>query len=310
MVSPRLITVQGATASGKSGLALALARAWDAEIIGADSMQVFAGMVVGTAAPAQAEMQSVPHHLVGCWQPDEEVSAARWSDAVDALIAERPEQRFIIVGGSNMWIRLWLQGLVGTPPADDAVRARLEQLDQDELRSRLQACDPLAAAKIHGNDRYRTVRALAHFEQTGEPLGQAHQEHGWGKPRYSCLRVALLPERPWLHRRIERRAEIMYAQGLVDEAVRLRERFGAIKPLSVLGYRDALALADGEIEASEALHRTQRDTRRYAKSQETWIRKEAVEVLKTTADSNDRSSQLLAAEVLEMLAGSTPEPSG
>jgi tRNA dimethylallyltransferase len=310
MVSPRLITVQGATASGKSGLALALARAWNAEIIGADSMQVFAGMEIGTAAPTLAEVQAVPHHLIGCWQPDEEVSAARWSDAVDALIRAHPDQRFIIVGGSNMWIRLWLQGLVRAPPADDAVRARLEELTQDELRARLQACDPLATAKIHANDRYRTVRALAHYEQTGEPLGQAHHEHGWGKPRYPCLRVALLPERPWLHGRIERRAEIMYADGLVDEAVSLRERYGAIKPLSVLGYRDALALADGEIDASEALHRTQRDTRRYAKSQETWIRKDAVEVLRKSDDSTDRSSESLAAEVLELLAGPTPKALG
>ncbi len=294
MVPPRLTLIQGATASGKSGLALALARAWDAEIIGADSMQVFAGMVIGTASPSAVEQSLVPHHLIGCWQPDEAVSVARWSDAVDALLKERPEQRFIIVGGTNMWIRLWLQGQIDAPAVDEHLRQELEQLETEVLRAQLESVDPASAQTIHAHDRYRMIRALAHAKQTGQLLSTVRQEHGWGTPRYSCFRVGLLPERAWLHDRIAQRAKAMYAQGLAEEALGLRERFGAIRPLNVLGYRDALELCDGAITQEEALHRTTRDTRRYAKSQETWLRKEPLEILGEAGALKSSDAQDLA----------------
>jgi tRNA dimethylallyltransferase len=298
MVPPRLTLIQGATASGKSGLALALAQAWDAEIIGADSMQVFRGMQIGTAAPTQAEQRLVKHHLVGCWAPDEPVNVARWADAVDCLINERPEQRFVIVGGTNMWIRLWLQGQVDSPPVDEQIRQRLELLETCDLRSQLEQADPQSASKIHGNDRYRMVRALAHLEQTGLPLSSAHQAHDWGEPRYDCFRLGLLPNRAWLHERIGRRAIAMYRDGLVDEAVGLREDYGLIRPLRVLGYRDALDLADGKISYDEALHLTQRDTRRYAKNQETWLRKESVDILGEAGQLIESDSDRLAKQAI------------
>jgi tRNA dimethylallyltransferase len=307
VVPPRLTVIQGATASGKSALAIALAKAWGAEIIGADSMQVFDAMQIGTAAPSLGERDGVTHHLIGCWQANEAVSAARWSAAVDVLLAERPQQPFIIVGGSNMWIRLWLQGLVDAPAADDEVRRQLDGLSSDELAAKLRHVDPQSAEKIHSNDRYRMLRALAHFETTGTSLAAARSEHGWGEPRYRVLRLALLPERSWLHARIERRAEMMYAEGLLTEALSLRQRFGEIQPLKVLGYRDALALADGRISADEALRLTQRDTRRYARNQETWIRKDGAHVMGGAGTMKERSADSLAAEVIEALvAGGLP----
>ena len=299
MVPPRLTLIQGATASGKSGLALALAQAWDAEIIGADSMQVFAGMVIGTAAPSTAEQHLIPHHLIGCWQPDEPVSVTRWSDAVDALLKERPEQRFIIVGGTNMWIRLWLQGQLDAPPVDELMRRELELQETEALRAQLESVDPASAQTIHAHDRYRMIRALAHAKQTGQLLSTVRQEHGWGAPRYSCFRLGILPERAWLHDRIAQRAKAMYADGLVQEALGLRERFGAIRPLNVLGYRDALELADGAINEDEALHRTTRDTRRYAKSQETWLRKEPLEILGEAGALKHSGAQDLTRMALE-----------
>jgi tRNA dimethylallyltransferase len=302
VVSPRLTVIQGATASGKSALAIALAKVWGAEIIGADSMQVFESMHVGTAAPSLDERAEVKHHLIGCWQANEAVSAARWSSAVDSLLADRPQQPFIIVGGSNMWIRLWLQGLVDAPAADNDLRRQLDGLSSDELAAKLRHVDPQSADKIHSNDRYRMLRALAHFETTGMSLAEARREHGWGEPRYRVLRLALLPERAWLHARIEARAEMMYAEGLVDEAVSLRQRFGDIQPLKVLGYRDALSLADGRISGAEALRLTQRDTRRYARNQETWIRKDGAHVIGGAGTMKERSGDSLAAEIIEGLA--------
>ena len=300
MVPPRLTLIQGATASGKSGLALALAQAWDAEIIGADSMQVFRGMEIGTAAPTQAEQVLVRHHLVGCWEPDQPVNVARWADAVDRLIKERPLQRFVIVGGTNMWIRLWLQGQADSPPVDEQIRQCLELLETPELRSRLEQLDPRSASKIHSNDRYRMVRALAHLEQTGTPLSAAHQAHDWGEPRYDCFRLGILPNRAWLHERIARRAEAMYRDGLVDEAVGIRDRYGMIRPLRVLGYRDALDLRDGKISDQEALHLTQRDTRRYAKNQETWLRKESIDILGEAGQLAEPDSERLAARAIAL----------
>ncbi|MEE2836314.1 MAG: tRNA (adenosine(37)-N6)-dimethylallyltransferase MiaA [Myxococcota bacterium] len=304
MVPPRLTVIQGATASGKSGLAVALAQAWDAEIIGADSMQVFRGMTVGTAAPTQAEQRGVPHHLIGCWDPSESVSVRRWSDAVDALVEGHPERRYVIVGGTNMWIRLWLQGQVGAPEVDEGVRASLERLETEELYLSLKRLDSESAAVIHARDRYRIVRALAHFEQTGTRLSQARQAHGWGEPRHRCFRLGLLPQRAWLHERINRRAEQMYRQGLVDEAVALRSRYGAIRPLSVLGYRDALELADGGIDYEEALHRTRRDTRRYAKNQETWLRKEPLELLGEAGALCEEDAEVLAQRAIALWSSS------
>lgn len=298
MVPPRLTVIQGATASGKSGLALALAQAWGAEIIGADSMQVFRGMQIGTAAPTPAEQALITHHLIGCWAPNEPVDVVRWADAVDQLINERPQQRFVIVGGTNMWIRLWLQGQADSPPVDEKIRQRLELLEVSDLHAQLEEVDPQSASKIHGNDRYRMVRALAHFEQTGLPLSAAHQAHDWGEPRYPCFRLGLLPNRAWLHERIGRRAEAMYRDGLVDEALGIRGRYGMIRPLRVLGYRDALDLADGQLTQQEALHRTQRDTRRYAKNQETWLRKEPIEILGEAGVLAESDSQLLAQQAI------------
>jgi tRNA dimethylallyltransferase len=280
VTAPRLIVLQGATGCGKTALALALAEALDGEIIGADSMQVFEHMNVGTAAPTAADRGRCAHHMVHCWQPDEGVSAGRWVGQAEALIAARPEQTFVVTGGTNLWIRLLLQGLAGdVPVADDAARVALEAEDNATLRQRLERVDPQSAAKIHPNDRYRMVRALAHFDTTGEAIGKARAEHGWGAPRYEAVRLSIQPPRDWLHERIGRRAELMYRSGLVEEAVGLRQRYGAIKPLTVLGYRDALAFADGAIERAEAIRLTARDTRRYARNQESWIRKEPTTVL-------------------------------
>jgi tRNA dimethylallyltransferase len=280
VTGPRLVVLQGATACGKTALALALAEALDAEVIGADSMQVFEHMQVGTAAPTEADLARRSHHMVHCWQPDEEVSAGRYVRQVEQLLAARPEQRFVITGGTNLWIRLVLQGLAeNVPVADDTVRSAIEAQDNDSLRQRLVAVDPHSAEKIHPNDRYRMVRALAHFDTTGEPIGKLRAEHGWGAPRYDALRLSIQPPRDWLHERIGRRAELMYRSGLVEEAVGLRDRYGAIKPLTVLGYRDALAFADGTIDRAEAIRLTARDTRRYARNQESWIRKEPTTVL-------------------------------
>ena len=290
MVSPRLIVVQGATASGKSDLALSLAEALDAEIIGADSRQVVEGMVIGTAAPTVTEKARIPHHMIGCWKPGEEVSAGRWLRAVEDLLEERPDQTFVVVGGTALWVRLLLQGAVSVEPIPAEVRAEVAGLDDESLRSELDQVDPKAAASIHPNDRYRMERALGHFRVTGEALGSKRAAHDWGEVRYPAVRIALMPPRDWLHDRIETRAAAMFGEGLVEEAVGLRARYGKVRPLDAIGYRQALAVADGTLDEGTAIALTARDTRRYARNQETWLRKEPVTQI-TVTDGEDRLQQ-------------------
>ena len=287
MVSPRLIIVQGATASGKSELALSLAEEMGAEIIGADSRQVVEGMVIGTAAPTVTEKARIPHHMIGCWKPGEEVSAGRWLRAVEGLLESRPEQSFVVVGGTALWVRLLLQGAVAVEPIPAEIRAEVAALDDGALLEQLSEADPVAAASIHPNDRYRLERALGHFRCTGEALGSKRAEHDWGQARYPAIRLALMPPRDWLHDRIEKRAAVMFGEGLVEEAIGLRARYGKVRPLDAIGYRQALAVADGTMDECAAIALTARDTRRYARNQETWLRKEPVTVISAT-DGEDR----------------------
>ncbi|MEC7752267.1 MAG: tRNA (adenosine(37)-N6)-dimethylallyltransferase MiaA [Myxococcota bacterium] len=296
MVSPRLIVVQGATASGKSELALQLAEALGAEIIGADSRQVVEGMVIGTAAPSVDEKARIPHHMIGCWKPGDEVSAGRWLRTVEDLLEGRPDQPFVVVGGTALWVRLLLQGAISVEPIPAEIRAEVAALDETTLREQLKKVDPQASASIHPNDRYRLERALGHFKASGKALGAKRAEHDWGEPRYPSVRLALMPPRDWLHDRIECRAAAMFGEGLVEEAVGLRARYGKVRPLDAIGYRQALAVADGTLDEGTAIALTARDTRRYARNQETWLRKEPVTAI-TVTDGEGRLER--AQEILQ-----------
>jgi tRNA dimethylallyltransferase len=273
-----VIAVVGPTASGKSAAALQLAVERGGEIISCDSVQVYRGLDVGTAKPTAEERARVPHHLIDVVDPDEPFSAARWAELADRAIAEvRARGREpIVVGGTGLYLRALRFGLVDAPPRDVALRERLydeERAHPGALHARLGAVDPESAARLQPRDLVRLVRALEVEALTGVPLSRHHAAHA--PVERHATQVLVLDPRAELDARIAARTAAMIAAGLADETRALVERYGAALPaLSSVGYRETVALLDGRLTAAEWAPAIVRSTRRYARRQRTWFRKE------------------------------------
>jgi tRNA dimethylallyltransferase len=272
--------LSGATAIGKTGVGVALARRLGAEIIALDSMTVYRGMDIGTAKPTAEERSAVPHHLLDIVDPADEFSVAQYVDAaaatVDAIRARGREVLF--VGGTPLYLKSLLRGLFDGPPADWELRheieEELEQVGQAALHERLMQVDPVAASAIHPHDTRRMIRALEVFRATGEPLSHQQLTFDDGRPADECRVFVLRRERGELHRRIEGRVEAMIDVGLLDEVRSLTaggKRLGRTASQAV-GYREALAYLAGEGSRAEMIQRIKVRTRRFAKRQGTWFR--------------------------------------
>lgn len=275
----RIVVIGGVTASGKTAAALELARRLGGELIGADSVQVFRGLDIGSAKPTREELGEVPHHLIDILDPSEELDAARYARLADAAIAEVAARGRapIVVGGTGLWIRALLRGLVELPAVDEPLRAALEaeadRLGAPALHARLREVDPLAGARIHPNDRLRIVRALEVFQQTGRALGALHAEHALGAPRYEAWSVALDRPRPELHEAIHARVGAMFEAGLVAEVERLLSRFGpGARPLESVGYRQVKEHLLEGVPLVETGRRIEKATWTYTRRQRTWFR--------------------------------------
>jgi tRNA dimethylallyltransferase len=284
MPPPRIAVVVGPTGAGKSQLALELARMVGAEIVSADSQQVYRGMDIGTGKVTPAERAAVPHHLIDVCDPDDEMTAARFLALADAAIADiaargRP---VVVVGGTMLYVRVLLVGLAAAPPGDPATRARLVEEGREAggptaLHRRLLAVDPAAAARIHPGDERRLVRALEVLELSGETQTAHHERSDWRTLplRYPVRMVGLAPaEREDLYRRIDARVAGMMAAGLLEEVAGLRAR-GIRPPLrsqQAIGYAELHRHLDGELEMAEAVRLIQRNSRHYARRQLSWYR--------------------------------------
>jgi tRNA dimethylallyltransferase len=284
---PAVIVLTGPTAAGKSSLALDLARRFDAEIINADSMQVFRFMDIGTAKPGLEERATVPHHLFDVANPDDEYSAGRYAGEARAAAAEihGAGKLVMLVGGTGLYIRAFLEGLIATGGADREFRDRLEneharavkQGDGLKLYRRLGQQDPRAAAAIHPNDLRRIIRALEIVQSCGREASRVREEHAFQESPYQTLHLALDPGREIVNQRIERRCQAMIDDGLLQEVRRLREMgYGAgLRPMQAIGYRHINPVVDGSDTLSNAVTAMQTDTRRFARRQRTWLRKVA-----------------------------------
>ncbi|MBE0569230.1 MAG: tRNA (adenosine(37)-N6)-dimethylallyltransferase MiaA [Deltaproteobacteria bacterium] len=278
MTRPGIIVLSGPTASGKSDLALSLAKVFPVEIVNADSLQVYRYLDIGSAKVPREERAGVPHHLIDVVDPDEPYNAGRYVADADRTVAEIVSRGRVplVVGGTGMYLRSLLRGL-DPVPADPAVRAALDRRWEVEgggsLHAELAGIDPETAARVHPADRLRVVRALEIARIGGVPAGKARTAWTAAGERYRSLFLALWPDREALYRRIDARAEGMFRAGLLEEVRNLLRRgYGRqLKPLGGLGYRQAIAhLLDG-IPLPEAVESTKRDTRRYAKRQLTWL---------------------------------------
>lgn len=278
-----LIAIVGPTASGKSALALQLARDAGGEIVSCDSQQVYRGLDIGTAKASIEERAAVPHHLVDVVDPDEAFSAAEYARRAREALAEIATRGHlpIVAGGTGLYLRALLQGLFDGPARDPDTRQRLEALAERfgdaRLHRLLGHLDPMAAERIQPRDRVRIVRALEVYQATGRPLSEHHREAGEPLRGYRTLVVGLEPDRTWLRGVVERRTRQMLEGGLLDEVRGLLERgYGPeLRPLQAIGYREAVAVVQGRMSPEEAEAAIVTATMRFAKRQMTWFRHQA-----------------------------------
>jgi tRNA dimethylallyltransferase len=275
--------IVGPTAGGKSALAVALAHELarrglpPGEVVTADAFQVYRGMDIGTAKPTAAERDGVPHHLIDLVEPGERFTVADWLGAAERTLADigARGRTPIVVGGTNLYVKVFLEGMFEGPEPDETLRATLAALPQAERRAELERVDPVAAARIDPNDERRTVRALEVYRQTGTPISTLQQQ--WDRERSVRPGVRLVGL-DWpaeaINRRINTRVRQMVADGLVAEARGLWEA-GALGPQAreALGYKQLIAHFEGRCTLDEAVEKTKIETRRFAKNQRTWLRR-------------------------------------
>jgi len=274
-----LAVITGPTGAGKSRLAIELAEMLDAEIIGADSVQVYKYMDIGSAKPTQEERARIPHHLIDIVYPDESFDAARYKTLTDIDCKQIASQgkRILVVGGTGLYIKALLKGLFEAPPVSLEIRLQLAEQAKREggekLFHFLKRVDPHSAKHIHPHDTYRIIRALEIYEQTGKPISFFHGKHHFEHKPYRYILRGLHIDRKFLYERIERRVDLMVEQGLVEEVEKLLVMgYGPeLKSMQTIGYRQMALFLQGKMNFGEAITTCKRDTRRFAKRQLTWF---------------------------------------
>lgn len=270
----------GPTASGKTAVAIPLARRFNAEIISLDSMAVYRGMDIGTAKPTRQERDLVPHHLIDVVDPDDEFSIAIYLRMAEeaARDIESRGKRVLFVGGTPLYLKALLRGIDEGPPADWEFRREVleeaRQVGVERLHQRLEQVDPLSAARLPPTDTRRIIRALEVHRATGVPIshGQLHFDEVAASPPMQVF--ALHWPRDILHARIHARVEAMFAAGWIEETRRLWSGTSSLGRTAsqAVGYREIVAHLQGELDLATTIERVKARTRRYAKRQLTWFR--------------------------------------
>ncbi|MEH2403956.1 tRNA (adenosine(37)-N6)-dimethylallyltransferase MiaA [Nostoc sp.] len=267
----KLIVICGATATGKSGLALALAMRLGSVILSADSRQVYREFDIGTAKATVAEQKLVPHYLIDICDPTDMMTVADYQQQTQALIASVDVTPLLLVGGTGLYIRSIVQGMrIPRVAPQTELRSQLESLGQPQLYAMLQQVDPVAAQKIHAHDSVRTLRGLEVYYVTGYPISE---QQGENPPNYPILQIGLNCDVENLRNRIKQRTDKMIADGLVGEVEYLCQKYGAdLSLLNTLGYQEIKQYLAGDISFDEAKELTILHTRQFAKRQRTWFR--------------------------------------
>jgi tRNA dimethylallyltransferase len=287
-----IVVVSGPTGAGKTKIALELARQFAGELVGADSVQVYRGFDIGSSKPTAAELGGIPHHLIDIREPDQPLDAASYACLADTAIADIAARGRvpIVVGGTGLWLRALLRGLVELPAVDPALRAELEaEWDREgaaTMHERLARLDPISARAVHVNDKLRVVRALEVHRQTGKPLGSLRQEHALGAPRYRDFTLVLETERIQLAERVRARTRTMLEAGLIGEVRQILDAYGTEpRALQSVGYKQVLEHLTAGVTLEETEREINRATMIYARRQRTWWRNEPGVGLKTAAES-------------------------
>lgn len=282
-MKPRFVIILGPTAVGKSEVALELCSRIPGEVVNADSQQVYRYMDIGTGKPSLADRRRVQHHLIDIVDPDEQFNAAEFRVLAAQAISKIHDKnrRAVVCGGTGLYLKALTGGLFSGPGRDPELRRSLqgevEQKGLAVLYRRLLDIDPTVASSIHPNDRQRTIRALEVFELTGKPLTEWQREHAFREQPYDVLKIGLHRERIQLYDLINRRSERMIADGLLEEVRALTAKgYGLeLTPLRSLGYRQMGQVLRGAQNMPDALEEMKRESRRLAKRQLTWFRRDS-----------------------------------
>ena len=280
---PLAVIILGPTGSGKTALSLALAERFNGEIVSCDSVAVYRGMELGTAKPTLAERARVPHHLIDVTTPDQPFTAGEYSRQARAAMRDIASRGMLplVTGGTGLYLRALTEGLFPGPARQEGLRARLtrsrDRHGEAWLYRVLRRLDPASAERIHANDTPKLIRAIEVCVAGRKPMSAVLATPGAARDPltgFRLLRIGLDPPRAALYDRLNRRAAAMFADGLVDEVRNLFERYGAVKALDSLGYRQALRVLRDLWSAEEAVATAQQGHRNYAKRQLTWFRRE------------------------------------
>ena len=277
---PKVVVICGPTALGKTSAAIKLAEIFDGEIVGADSMQIYKHMDIGTAKPTEMEKARVKHHMIDIVDPDERFDARQYATMARERVETLHHQNKIpfVVGGTGFYIKALLNGLFETKATGENIRIGLKKEADIHgiafLYTRLCRQDPDAAKKIHPNDAYRIIRALEVSAVTGKALSGLHKAHGFKDHPFIVLKIGLHIRREILYDRINKRVDVMIENGLLDEVKGLLDMGCSpeSKSMQSIGYRHMVYFITGDCSWEETVRTLKRDTRRYAKRQMTWFR--------------------------------------
>ena len=298
---PVVIVICGPTASGKTGLVCKLAEQFEIEVVSADSRQVYRQMDIGTAKPTPEEQKQVPHHLIDLVNPDEDFSVADFVQSGRQVIGDILSRKKlpVVAGGTGLYIRGLIDGLIDAPSADESLRESLYAYEKDfgegALYRRLQQADPEQAKIIHPNNLVRIIRAIEVFELGGVPLSVLQKQHAFSDSPYRVLKLYLDPPRPLLDLRIDQRVDQMMSDGLFTETRQLLDRGYTpdLKALKTIGYRESIECLRGELTVDDTIAKIKLETRQYARRQETWFRKEkSIISVDSSAEADSISSMI------------------
>ena len=309
-IDPLAVMLLGPTGSGKTALSLALAERFGGEIVSCDSVAVYRAMDLGTAKPTREERARLPHHLIDVAEPDQPFTAGEYSRLARAALREIAcrGRLPIVTGGTGLYLRALTEGLFAGPERQTDLRARLQRSRQRHaegwLHKLLARLDPASASRIHANDTPKLIRAIEVCLAARKPLSEVLGDKAQARDPltgFRLLRIGLNPPRKALYERLNSRAAAMFAAGLIDETRCLLERYGPMKALDSLGYRQAMAVLAGAMTEETAIAAAQQGHRNYAKRQLTWFRQEPevhwIEGFGDEAETLARAAELVQAEL-------------
>ena len=305
----RIVVIVGPTASGKTALSVALAKKLRGEVISADSMQIYRGMDVGTAKVTPEEMDGIPHHMIDVADPAESFSAARFVEMADPILRDilSRGKTAVIAGGTGLYVDALIQGRAFAPcPATgkrEALEAEADLMGMEHMLDRLRQVDPDSAARLHLSDRKRILRALEVYEETGRTITAHNLETQKVPPRYDPVWLGLsFADRAALYRRIDRRVDLMLEHGLLEEIRSLLDRGvpRTATALQAIGYKEFLPVLEGKRTPEEAAEEVKRGSRRYAKRQLTWFRRN--EKIHWILQRDPPDPEAVAAEALRQIS--------